>query len=688
MDVIFLLLYVLIPAVTFWRTRSLPWTVLAVATSLSLVGLFINFAIQWGYEWSRTGLQIALLMSLLLVAVAGFIAVMGKRAPVKRQLVSIVLPTAILGGFFLLMWVFLVPNGGFNSPVGFLMGHPGAEDNAKWLDFTANFAAGGAIEQLIPTGGPLQLVFTFIGTAMGVLSLVVVGGYNEVFVAANMVVVTEYFLAVTAPLAVAPLVNARYRSRGQKTGSRIPIPFIWLAGLIVAAANLLAINYGHVTFEYVTSALVLVSIVFLVGGPPSSKWMGLIVIGSLSTIWWPLNIMSFAALLVLVIGLITLFVTTRSRFNFYWAGAFIGVGFAFVATWQPLSSSLRYFFESAGQAAASGMGVISGFGGGVSASAGVSTQRVESLLSSIGLPSFGFADSSLFAAAGGTERVSPLLAILAALALVGAAATISRDHLVNVTSKRQLTLVDQPWVRFIPLIGVVGYAIAINVLDLWSTGQGPNYGAQKIAFLAVIVVVSSTIAVALCFINSYFAVPAGRTSLVGWAAIAGVLYLLVIDSILPRSVALLRPQQWTPPFAYVANENSNWYPAEVNGTSEQSIAQNPVACVYLPAGAPAPTALVEPPDSQRPYACTRILAGLSGMDSEAQALVDWLRREWNTNTPAWTDEYERINSMPDSVKSKTVILMDSTSNVIGLETVQGLLNRFTVERVLQARGIQ
>jgi len=705
LEIFFLILFVILPALAYWRSRSIAWTVLALATSVSLVGIGVNLLIEWGYSWSRLTLQIALLVALIAVVFGAFLSSEIKRPPVRRQLLAILLPTFLLVVFFVLVWVFMVPGGGFSTPVGYLMGHPGAEDNAKWLDFAAGYAASGPIEQLIPTGGPLQLVFTFIGTAMGVLSAITLGGYNEVFVAANTVVVTEYFLAVMAPLAVAPLVNARFKVRAGGKGVRIPIPFIWLSGGILVSANLLAVNYGHVTFEYVTAALVLVAVTFLVGESRGNMWMALIVMGSLSTIWWPLNILSFASLAVLLIGVILVFRSrgggtypnVSKRSNVLWSLSFLGAIFAIVGTWQPLTSSLRYVFESAGQAAVSGLALLGGIGEGISASAAVPTGAAPvSLLSALGIPTIGIAESSLFAAAGGTERVGPILAILAALALVGSGALVARDRALRASqtfggrsgAEGSFAWEGSAWIRYLPLIGIVGYAIAINALDLWSTGEGPNYGAQKMAFLAVIVLLVSTLSLGLLFINSnnLFGTK-GTMSIVGWVSVGAIVYLLIIDSIVPRSIAVLRPQQWTPSFAYVANANSNWYPAEVNGSSEQSIAQNPVACVYLPPGAPAPTALVEPPDSQRPYACTRILAGLSGMDSEAQSLVDWLRREWTTNTPAWTDEYDRINSMPDSVKSKTVILMDSTSNVIGLETVQGLLNRYTVERVNATRGI-
>ena len=163
-----------------------------------------------------------------------------------------------------------------------------------------------------------------------------------------------------------------------------------------------------------------------------------------------------------------------------------------------------------------------------------------------------------------------------------------------------------------------------------------------------------------------------------WIAVAGILLLLMIDSVLPRAMALARPQQWSPPIPFNNTSGSYWWPAEVNGTADQPISASPVACVYLPQGAKVPSAILASAlsDPQRVYSCTRLLAGLAGEDYEALALVEWLRREWLSNTPAWSPVYDALAGMPDSVQDRPVILLDDGSNVIGVESVRSLLARF------------
>ena len=274
----------------------------------------------------------------------------------------------------------------------------------------------------------------------------------------------------------------------------------------------------------------------------------------------------------------------------------------------------------------------------------------------------GLDESSLFAAGGGTEQTGPILAILAAAAVLASAIVATRQ------SASQLE-----WVRLLAVGLLASYAVIITVLDQWSTGSGPHYGAMKFAFLTSMVLLGTCVSVGILLID-----PAkGRMSLPRWAALAAVVFLLIIDSILPRSVAALRPQQWSPPIPF-NNPQSYWWPAEVKDKAQQTIAANPVGCVYLPQGAKVPSALLaselSPPE--RVYSCTRILAGLSGYDAQAQPLVDWLRREWLNNTGSWAEVYDYLSGMPAEVRAKPLILLDDGSNVIGVESVDSLLQRY------------
>ena len=223
---LFLIAYLVLPALTFWRARSVAWTVIALAASVSVFGVLVSFSIDHVRLMSRVDLQVVLLVALLVPAVIAFLRPAHREAPVRRQLVAIGVPFVALAAFFAVVTTLWTDRPAYLTPVSFLMGHAVAEDNAKWLDFAALLASGVPIDQSVPMGGPLQLVLVFVATLMGVVSQVTLGGYNEVMVAANTVIYGQFLLVALAPLALAPLAEAWIlrpdcrRSRGAGPASR------------------------------------------------------------------------------------------------------------------------------------------------------------------------------------------------------------------------------------------------------------------------------------------------------------------------------------------------------------------------------------------------------------------------------------------------------------------------------------
>jgi hypothetical protein len=305
--------------------------------------------------------------------------------------------------------------------------------------------------------------------------------------------------------------------------------------------------------------------------------------------------------------------------------------------WTSMASAVVYMADITPTASETGGGGARG----VSAGLGVSTLQ-------------------LLSSQGGTEQVSSILAILA-----GASAVLGTIFIVRSRPGPQGIAALK---RFSPLILISGYALALSLLGTWYAGTGPEYGALKTTFMATIVVIAVTLPFAILEIGRR---GSGR-AIVPALAIIAVVYLLTIDTILPRALTLISPQQWP---ATNTDPRGYWWPAEVRNTADQSIAANPIGCAYLPQGAEVPSVLV---DGQRAYSCTRLLVGLSGMDSSnaGQPLVDWARREWLTNTPAWLDAYPSLLTMPDSVRAKQLILLDVNNRVVGLESVQSLMDKY------------
>ena len=640
MDVAFLLGYLLLAGLTFFWARSTAWWAISIVASISIAGGIENLAISFDLYWTRFSLQLLLLVALAAPAVLAWFRRANSPWDVKRQLLATMLPSGLLLAFVIIVTMRWATGGAFTHPVGFLIGHSVAEDNAKWLDFTSQLASGHEIVQAIPMGGPLALVMVFVATVMGVMSWVLLGGYNEVAVAANTVVLGQYFLVIIAPLALAPLAEARLRRKGDDR--RIPAPFLWLSAVIIAAGNLVAIGYGHLTFQFVVLVAVLWAATFIADlDMRRARLLTSIAIIIAVTVWFPLNALS-ALVLIACIGVVGVRLVRQREFDWV-AIALIAV--TTICVWEPIYSSVSYVLGSAATASGPAGGGLLGVAAGVVFA--------------------GLADSTLFAAGGGTDQTGPILAIVAVATLVGAVAYLGGWAL---TASRSVYL------RFAPLALLIGMALAITFLDAWATGGGPHYGAMKFTFMASLVVTATCLPVALLVLA-----PRGYRGVapLQWVGLAIVFFLLTIDTLLPRALAEVRPQSWSPAIPF-DNASSYWYPAEVNGTGNQPIATNPVACVYLPQGAGAPSALTPTriSDPQRVYSCSRLLAGLAASDAGAQPIVDWLRREWFTNTEAWSDVYDSLAAMPQSVLEKPVILLDEGSNVIGLDSMGALLERY------------
>ena len=644
-------LYVALPALAWWRVRSLAWVVVAVAGTGAVFGAGINFVIDRGVDLTRMHLQLLLLVMLAIVLVVSWRSPFRGELKVSTQALRILLPVGVLLLLFLIITMRWTEEFAFLRPVSFLIGHSEAEDNAKWLDFTAQWARGEGIEQPVPMGGPLQLYMTLIGTAMSVVSQVALGGINEVAVAANAVIYGEFILVMAMAFAFATMAEARMAGKplvgGVTNRGYVPTAALWLGMVTLSALALVVMAFGHLTLQFTFLVGGLWAATFLVGSRvPRARLLTSLAAAASMTVWLPLNVIA----IIIVTSWIAVYVVRFSRNGaraLDWKGIVL-LGLVSLGVFQPVYSSMYYLvFASAG----TGLPGLA-LGGGLPA----------------GGPLPQLADSILFAATGGTEQAGPILVMAALASVIGAYLVITWQP-----TRRRL----EPYVRFAPLGAFAGIAIAIFILDLWATGDGPHYGSLKFSFMTAGLALAVTVPIALLALDGtrVGVMTAGR-----WVALFGILLLLSVDTVLPRAVAQVRPVMWSPPIPF-SNPASYWWPAEVNGTANQPIAGNPVACVYLPEGSPVPTAIVPSglSDPQRVYACTRQLAGLAGLDAEAQPLVDWLRREWFSNTPAWSPVYDVFAGLPDEVLDRPVILLDDGSNVKGIETLRSLLARFPKE---------
>ena len=596
--------------------RSIAVFSVVVFVIAGFTGSAVQFvAIAWR-SFTLRELQIVVLIGLIAVLVLTWM--LGRRSDRSPRALLITLGSSVAIALAFLITRALAPGDpGALTGVGYLVTRPGAEDNAKWVNATAQLAQGTPVDTWANVGGPLILVFTLCATLVSSLSMMLYGGVNEVAVTAGTVLLSEHLLVILVPFALAPLIEMRTR---RKSRNHIPLPIILVAVLILLATVAWPLEFGHVTLQYVVLAFTLWLGFFLVPrASPRLKALASLGVALSAMVWFPIAPLSIAVLVTVAVWA----VTRRT----WWLLAATIVS-AILLT-EYLFSALRFSIGSPVAASSTTGGGIRGVG----ARDGV-------------LP--------LFDSPGGTAEASTMILLLTALSVVGAVVFYVRRGTTPHAVAR----------HFLPVVMLGSYAWLITVVDFWAVGAGPNYASLKVVYATVMPILAATVALALIAIEP---AQSGMSPL-RWAAVGSVVVILTLDPFISRVAAQMRPELWP-----TTSDLPYWAPAEVRPTGDQPLTQSPIACIYLPPGSEKPTAL---PFGQRSYSCSRLLTGLAGVDSQANAIVQWQLKEWLNNASLWDQEYPFFTLLDPSIRTRPVILLDGSDNVIGIEPFERLLARY------------
>ncbi len=643
-NIAFLIAFIVIPIIALWRLKSVTWTLVVTFLSVGFVGAFVQVSAAFGTRWTMVGLQWALTAAMLVVLVVAVVGRNPRPVPWRIQVSSLLLPSAAVLGFLIVSRV-LAPAAGPFADVGYFVLNRGAEDNADWLDFTGRLASGGPVDQITILGGPLQLLLVFTATLAATLSLLAFGGINEVLVAADSVLYAQFFLAALAPMAVAPVAERAFATRWSDKRKTVVSPVaVWSGALVLSVMSIAAMGFGHLSMQFTFVTVTLWFGAFWMTFPMLRIRVVTTAIFALtSLVWFPLAPVAFIALAAYGAKFL---VDLLQRRRIDWVSVILWAT-AVVLVAQPMRRALMYIFLTTSTALPTSL-----LGGGFGRSV-VSALRTPALI--------------LLESQGGTEIVGPILGVLSAAAVLGGGAVL-------LGSRSQAG-----WTRYVPVAPMallLGYGIAIATFGTWYAGSGPNYGAVKTIMLTTAAGLAVTLPVALAPLGQLFPRLSGRraaTSPLTVVAFAAVIFLLVVDGVLPRAMIRVAPDSWRETYETFGEDRKGyWWPAEVRAVADQPIASNPVACIYFPPGATEPAA---GPDGQLTYSCSRILMGLAGKDSEGQPVVDWLRREWLNNEDAWTNEWPNLRNMPRDLLTRQVILLNDSNEVVGLESLESLLDR-------------
>ena len=614
-DFLFLIAYAVIPVLAWFVGRSLTKVAVYLAFGLGIAGNLVQTTISWGVNWNVRGLQaLALAVCLLVLVTSWFAGAVGARS-MRRQVVFIWAPAFVSGAFLILMRLLAPDTPGSLSAVGYLINHGLAEDNAKWLNLTAQLADGRDIAFNGYAGGPLLLVMAMMAAFISVLSAIMLGGVNQVAVSANTLLAVQFMLIAVIPFAFAPFAERRW---GKKF---VTAPAVWTAIFVAFLASAVITSYGHLSLQFVLLILILWGTTFVMNMPVHLKVLTTLTVATTASVWLPLNVLA----MLVIVGALVYAVRAKNLL----AGA-LAVVTTFVS-WDAVFSSALYVF-----------GIVPGGGSGLTGEAAEDSAGVA-------LPTFGnevMASAQLFRAPGGTEIVGPALGLLALGVFVAAAWMLIQRK-------------GSPWL-LTPVLGFGVYSIVINVGDAVVTSGAPNYGGQKIMFALTIMAVAVALPVVALLITSRFVL---------WVGVGGAVFLLTFDSLLPRALSSIGPRQWP---AINASAPQYWSLAEVNGTGVQPLDSSPIACLFVPPVSTQPTSL---PKGQDSYACSRLLVGLAGLEGKSGSLIPWLQTDWFSNRINWDQSYPALRSDTENLMNRPVIQMGEDGTFKGTSTWGSVLNR-------------
>lgn len=636
-DVLLLVAIVTLPIAAFLTRRSVTWVAVALTFGFGVAGNALQSLIAVGMEWTTRGVQaLAVLVMAVVALLAWRLGPAAGGGPSRSQQVRwIVVPALGIGAFLVVMRLLAPGSPGALSAVGYLVNHPQAEDNAKWLHLTAQLADQQPIEFAGYAGGPLLLLMSLMAALISVLSIVLLGGVNEVAVAANTLVATQFLLIALVPFAFAPFVERRLRPIA-RAGDRNPIawPAIGIAMAVLAVGSSIITSFGHLSLQFVLLVLVLWSACFLLATPGRARLLMTLAIATTASVWLPFNVLGLAVLALTLAWL----VRRRDAIGLVaWAAVVL-------ASWDALLSS-TLFLLGVGAPPLSSEGASPGApagDGGLSIQSQV-LQQVETA-------------TSLFTAPGGVEQVQPVVALLALACVLAAAWLLCRGTSLRAGLR-----------RFGPIVLMAAYLLAIQIGDAIATGAAPHYGGHKLGFAITMMALASTLPIAIMALDG---AARGMTTL-RWLAVGGLLLALTLDTMLPRAISALSPMLWP---TVDASSPAYWAPAEVKPVADQPIASLPVACVFAEPGKD-PAAL---PLGQQSYGCTRLLLGLGGLEGDATVLVTWLQTDWLSNEPHWDDFRQSIEAEAGELTGRTVVLMSPDGGTSGFTTLGELLSRFPV----------
>ncbi len=303
---IFVALFTLLPILAWWISRNATLVVVSIALGFGLAGNLVQTTIAFGVGWTVYGLQLLVLAVLLIIVLMvtwlsrRAVASLGSR---RRQFLVLGVPALMIGVGLIVLRLMAPDSAGALTAVGYLINHPLAEDNAKWLHLTSQLAQGSEIAFNGYAGGPLLLVMSVVASLISALSVIMLGGVNEVAVATNTLLGTQFLLIAVIPFVFAVFAQGKFKGL-KDTNRLVPVAATWTAMFMLVLASAVVTSYGHLSLQFIFLVLVLWAGVFLLETPFLLRLSATLLIVTSASVWLPLNVLGFAIIVVALVVVI------------------------------------------------------------------------------------------------------------------------------------------------------------------------------------------------------------------------------------------------------------------------------------------------------------------------------------------------------------------------------------------------
>lgn len=478
-----------------------------------------------------------------------------------------------------------------------------AEDNAKWLNFSANLAQSNLLNFKDGTTGGLAVLLVICGAFVWLISQLALGGVNVAGISIATVIGLHSFLMVISPLALAPIVTRFFPRDAGRAASRDKKKIFGVYAGLAASSLLIVVAFGAVsTFGHLSLEVVMLQLIFWLSATVmlwnSQRDLLLVTLIGASTglVWLPLPPLAVAIAIGAIIVAIARLWRVRERRN-----VFIMVGTVIICaaiTWLT-TPEVQY----------------------LSATTQTSTS------------------TDLVFAEGATMAPRRYEVLLLAIALVGAVLYLWVD--------RAKLAVRNAW-QLYPFVLLFGFSGAVLLYDFVIARDGwPHYGARKLSYLVFVVCTAVLLPIA---VQGYQRIMRNRNFLAIIAVVASLVLIFQSRTMNQISYYTFKSEAWTGfEKRYVEGELlRNYWPEQVNPGNhvETSVDTYPIACVQVEDG-------IIQPGINDAYFCTRFLLSLHGAESYTNALFYPL-----LVTPT-SDTVDAMRALPAEILSLSVLVLDA-----------------------------